>query len=162
VGGVVTLNDSFIFKLDDRATQTYNADKEEISFVNHGDFDLASRPYDSQRWKEYYKTKFKDVYEKEEVIIRNSNVSKDHYYSYQTKIKMSPSEAKELEGKLAVYVVGKFVSPYITSDLVLPLEYDETTVYFKKFFIFSVDGIWIVNTKTGEILGKKYTTKKEA
>jgi len=159
----VKLNGVFVFKVKDPIGIGYNPDLEEITYKTYGDINLDKRDTDSNRWKKFYlEEHHKVVTEEEQIIIVNSHNNKDGYYSYRGKAKISPSMAKAMDGKIALYVVGRFVKPFFIESMKLPLEDDERVVQFQKKLTLSIDEIWMVNESTGEILTKKFSMKREA
>lgn len=155
------LSDYFAFEFKSNMPMGYNPDTEELSFHNYGTFLIESRDFDSGRWKEVYRKEGRNIGEEEQVIVQDAKVPRGSYYNYTSTLKLSPAEAQANQGKIKIFVVGKFVKPFIDDELDLPTEYRETKVYFKRKLIFSVDGLWMVNTETGKVLSKKFVTKKE-
>lgn len=77
-------------------------------------------------------------------------------------VKVPRAEARELEDLLTVLLVGRLVPVHVTTDQKLPLKYDEREVNFQTALGFKLEGVWLVNKRTGQVLNKAWKVRRDA
>lgn len=153
----------FAFKINDNFHIDYNPDTENIIYTiyNYGGVIINKRNYDSNNWKNFFREQYGKLITEEEQIIVIDKLNNKKYSTYNGGAKINPIAAKKIEGKIVLFLVGRFVYPFLENSTHLPLEGEryDTVAKFKTEFQFLINEIWMVNNETGEILSKKFIGK---
>ena len=76
-------------------------------------------------------------------------------------IPIPPERAPDLENILDVLVIGKLAAPYLRTEKVLPVrDPRDTRVDMVHILKLKIEATWIVNRRTGEVLGKQSRVKR--
>ena len=74
--------------------------------------------------------------------------------------KAKPELARALDGQLAVLFVGRIPAPYAGFKDKYPIAADDTVFEHQRYIRFAIDGVWLVNKQTGEVLTKTWAVKR--
>lgn len=156
--GDVTIDGIVGFRPSD-AQFRYDANKREWKYMTvavYGGLQVSRQSLDINNFA-VYKNAFpmKDIEVKQSIYLRSSPFKNVHVI--EVKAKVPPSEAAALDGNLSVLFVGKLIPPYVGTNRVLPIKYDEKTVDLQYLLDFDLKGIWLIDTRTGRVLSKTWT-----
>lgn len=170
--GQVTLNGGFAFKpISDAVRISYDSDRETFSYEvrptlvdnlgNYNCIEIERRSANHTEFpgiNEYFAAKYKTVRHTMNVYLKISSMKGLGYINGTFKAK--PAAAQALDGSLGVLFVGHLIPPYAQQNVKYPFDADDDVVEHQRLIHFTIDGVWFVNLRSGEILSKTWSVKR--
>lgn len=168
----VRLDGGFAFRPTiEHLTIQYDADKEFFTFelrpdcvndrnncnaieVENRSADKAEFPYIN----DYFAEKRKSVKHTKRIYLEAPTLRSLGYIV--GRIKATPEAAKKMDGSLGILLVGRILPPFTSTHIDYPHDANEDEVKHQKIIRFSLEGVWLVNHHTRQILSKSWTIKK--
>jgi hypothetical protein len=139
----------------------YEVSPSEVGLAEFSNVEVYSQNLPQSQFPEYAQ-----VYPGRQLVFKRSihlHVASMKGLSYLVgAVKVPRGEARELEDRLTVLLVGRLTPVRVTSDKKLPIHYDQNEVNIQTALDFKLEGVWLVNKLDGRVLSKAWKVKRLA
>jgi hypothetical protein len=171
--GDVRADGGFAFRVPSKKTMIrYDADRQEFSYeisptagANY-DFDL----FEVERHEisgaaftginQYYAEKLKPINHTENIFVRVKGMRGLTYLIGRAAV--NRRDAEGLERSFEIVLVGRLRPPFASTEVKHPFEANEDTVEHRKIIEFVLTGVWLVDSRSGNVLSKTHSLKRLA
>lgn len=107
---------------------------------------------------EYFLTKGKTI-EATQVVYARVPTLKGLTYP-RGSVTVAPAQAREMEHRLRVLLVGELQPPYTQVDKKYPFDHDDNTSEYQNILVMKAPAFWLVDSRNGNVLTKQFTIKR--
>ena len=167
----VVLNGEFAFELrTDIVSIRYDPEKEQFKWEirpsqlgNGGDYDgiELDRRDSRQNYPSLdaaYAERGKKISHTDNIYLQGVGLKGLSYINGVYKAR--PEQARAMDGRLAVLFVGRIPAPYAGFKDKYPIGSDDTVFEHQRYMRFAIDGVWLFNKQTGEVLTKTWSVRR--